>query len=320
MSNLDANPFSDPFADQSVSQATANQTGDMEDYNPFASQAQPASQPAVVEPTGNPPMYTPSPVASSKPTPQQQAMQGQEELLQRQEELERKAEELARREQELNSGNYGVRKNNWPPLPSFCPIGPCFFQDFTLDVPAESQWTVKMVYFSWIFYIILLFFNVLACLAIMIKDSKQSVGFGLSILWLLLYTPLSLCWYRPAYNAFRSDSSFWFFIYFFIVFVQIIVSVIQTIGITNSGYAGWITSLSMTGVDTGVAIFGLVMSGLFTFNVVVEIFLLKQVHSVYRRSGASFEKAQQEFASGVVSNPGVQQATSQVVASAVTRK
>lgn len=44
------------------------------------------------------------------------------------------------------------------------------------------------------------------------------------------------------------------------------------------------------------------------------------MHSIYRRSGASFEKAQQEFASGVVSNPGVQQAASQAAVAAAARK
>lgn len=233
MSDLDSNPFSDPFGDQSVSRATANQTKDLEDFNPFASQSQSTSQPAVVEPTGNPPVYTPSPVASSKPTPQQQALQGQEEMLRRQEELERKAEELARKEQQLNSGAYGARKNNWPPLPGCCPVGPCFYQDFDLDIPMESQWTVKMLYYSWIFYVLLLFFNMIACLAIMIIDSSQSVGFGMSILWFILYTPLSLCWYRPVYNAFRSDSSFWFFIYFFVQFVQVSFTYILVFNVSH---------------------------------------------------------------------------------------
>lgn len=49
-----------------------------------------------------------------------------------------------------------------------------------------------------------LFLNLLACLAFFIKDSNQGVGFGLSILWLILFSPCSfLCWYRPIYKAFR---------------------------------------------------------------------------------------------------------------------
>lgn len=43
-----------------------------------------------------------------------------------------------------------------------------------------------------------------------------------------------------------------------------------------------------------------------------------QVHALYRGTGASFSKAQEEFAKGVVTNPGVQSATRQAAASAVS--
>ena len=50
-----------------------------------------------------------------------------------------------------------------------------------------------------------LFLNLLACLAYFTTDSVYGVDFGLSILWLILFTPCSfLCWYRPVYKAFRS--------------------------------------------------------------------------------------------------------------------
>ncbi len=49
-----------------------------------------------------------------------------------------------------------------------------------------------------------LFLNVLACLAYFTADSQYGVDFGLSILWFILFTPVSfICWYRPVYKAFR---------------------------------------------------------------------------------------------------------------------
>ena len=84
-------------------------------------------------------------------------------------------------------------------------------------------------------YVVALFFNVLGNMTFWIIISKQSNpdtgpatgeaeapgNFAKSILWLILFSPCSMCWYIPAYRAFKSDSSFNFFIFFFIFFFQV---------------------------------------------------------------------------------------------------
>uniref|UniRef100_A0A3Q2Z7K6 Secretory carrier-associated membrane protein n=1 Tax=Hippocampus comes TaxID=109280 RepID=A0A3Q2Z7K6_HIPCM len=138
------------------------------------------------------------------------AAAGQANLVKQQEELERKAAELERKEQELQNRtpqNTGVKENNWPPLPKFFPVKPCFYQDFEADIPEEYRRICKRMYYLWMFHSVTLFLNVLACLAYFTVDSQYGVDFGLSILWFLLFTPVSfVCWYRPVYRAFRIRS------------------------------------------------------------------------------------------------------------------
>ncbi|XP_030740175.1 secretory carrier-associated membrane protein 2 isoform X1 [Echinops telfairi] len=234
------------------------------------------------------------------------ALAAQAGLLRQQEELDRKAAELDRKERELQNTVAGlhVRENNWPPLPSWCPIKPCFYQDFSTEIPADYQRICKMLYYLWMLHSVTLFLNLLACLARFTADASKGVDFGLSILWFLLFTPCAfLCWYRPIYKAFRSDNSFSFFVFFFIFFCQIGIYIIQLVGLPGLGNSGWIAAVSTLKLDPlPVSVIMMVVAGFFTLCAVLAILLLKRVHSLYRRTGASFQQAQEEFSQGIFSN------------------
>ncbi|KAG8440301.1 hypothetical protein GDO86_006167 [Hymenochirus boettgeri] len=282
----------------------------MEEFNPFTENTQLAnpnqktvplqpaapSQPAVLQP-------------SIESTPRGAAMAAQAGLLQQQEELDRKAAELDRKEQETRNVNINLRQNNWPPLPSKCPIKPCFYQDFAGDIPADYQRTCKMLYYLWMLHAFTLFLNLLACLAYFTSNASGGVDFGLSILWFVLFTPCAfLCWYRPIYKAFRSDSSFSFFVFFIIFFCQIVIYIIQAVGIPHWGDSGWIMALSMIKSNIAVSVIMMIVAVFFTVCSVLSLVMLKRVHSMYRRSGASFQRAQQEFSHDIMSNRNVQNA------------
>ncbi|XP_053721884.1 secretory carrier-associated membrane protein 2-like [Synchiropus splendidus] len=330
MSAYDSNPFADPvdvnpFQDDSVTQATRGAMDRLGEYNPFSSTemsertdttipiSSTVSQPAVLQ-------------TSVEQSAQVTAAAGQANLMRQQAELERKAAELDRKEQELNNRassapvNAGDRVNNWPPLPSFFPVKPCFYQDFERDIPEEYRRICKRMYYLWMFYSVTLFLNVLACLSCFTANNSCSVDFGLSILWFILFTPVSfICWYRPVYKAFRSDSSFSFFFFFFVFFFHAAVTVIQSVGIPRWGNSGWIISISLIQPNLAVAVVMMVVAGFFTVNAVLGIILLKMVHSKYRRTGASFTKAQQEFSDGVLTNRTFQSAATSAAASAFGR-
>ncbi|KAG5264407.1 hypothetical protein AALO_G00253460 [Alosa alosa] len=209
------------------------------------------------------------------------------------------------------------RQNNWPPLPSFCPVGPCFYQDISVDINQNFQRTVTIMYYYWMFTACTLLFNLISSLANFCVDVSGGVGLGLAILWFILFTPCSfVCWYRPVYKAFRSDSSFNFFAFFFVFFAQVVFYVIMTIGIPGWGFSGWIVSLATLKSSVPVGVIMLLNAILFTGQAAMGVVMLKKVHSLYRQTGASFEKAQAEFATGVMSNQAVRQAAATATTSA----
>ncbi|XP_052831662.1 secretory carrier-associated membrane protein 1 isoform X6 [Octopus bimaculoides] len=330
MSGFDSNPFADPeaanpFADPSVRQATSGTQGTLDDFNPFAdknnTQPVPASRPTIPAPQpSQPPASQPAIMTPSEEAPPYSAVGAQKidtsDLQRRQEELERKAAELQRKEQEMRNMQLQGKQNNWPPLPKWFPIGPCFYQDFSVDIPLEFQKTVKFAYYLWMLYVFVLFLNFLGSLANLVARSDGANTFGFSILWFLLFTPCSfVCWYRPLYKAFRSDSSFNFFIFFFVFFFQFCTCVIMSLGIPGFT-VGWFISLSVFGSHPGLGVFLTLVSLCLTVYTAANILMLIKVHRVYRSTGASFQKAQAEFAQGVMRNETVQTAAANAAAGA----
>ncbi|XP_030159213.1 secretory carrier-associated membrane protein 3 [Lynx canadensis] len=153
------NPFQDPAV---IQHRPSPQYATLDVYNPFETrEPPPAYEPPAAAPL--PPASAPSLQSSRKLSPtepknygsygtQASAAAATAELLKKQEELNRKAEELDRRERELQHaalGGAAARQNNWPPLPSFCPVQPCFFQDISMEIPQEFQKTVSTMYYLW---------------------------------------------------------------------------------------------------------------------------------------------------------------------------
>ncbi|OXB55494.1 UNVERIFIED_CONTAM: hypothetical protein H355_004062 [Colinus virginianus] len=273
MSSFDTNPFADPvdvnpFQDPSVTQLTNTSQSGLDEFNPFSESSQ-LTNAARTTPATQPSGHSQPAVlqTSVEPTPQAVAAAAQAGLLQQQAELERKAAELEKKERELqnNAASFNPRQNNWPPLPRKCPIKPCFYQDFSADIPADYQRICKMLYYLWMR---------------------------------------------------ESDSSFSFFVFFFVFFCQIAIYVIQAVGIPGWGDSGWIAALSELHGNVAVAIIMMVVAGFFTLCAVLSLFLLKQVHSLYRRTGASFQRAQEEFSQGILTNRSFQNAAAGAASSA----
>ncbi|XP_060641041.1 secretory carrier-associated membrane protein 4 [Anolis sagrei] len=198
--------------------------------------------------------------------------------------------------------------NNFPPLPKFIPLKPCFYQNFTDEIPIDHQNLVQRIYRLWMFYCITLGVNLVACLAWWIGGG-YGVNFGLALLWLLLFSPCSyVCWFRPVYKAFRSDSSFNFMVFFFIFSAQFVLAAIQAIGISNWGACGWLAAVTFFSTNVGAAVIMLLPAIMFTLSALAMFVCLLRVHRLYRGGGGSFQKAQDEWQSGLWRNPPTREA------------
>lgn len=195
------------------------------------------------------------------------------------------------------------KENNFPPLPGFLPLRPCFYQNFSDEIPAEHQTLVKRIYRLWLFYCLTLAVNLAVCLLWWIAGGSGA-NFGLALLWLLLFSPCAyVCWFRPAYKAFRADSSFNFMAFFFVFGAQFVLSVLQAIGFAGWGACGWLAAVSFFQVSVWAAIFMLIPAVMFTVAAAAMAFVIMRVHRIYRGGGGSFQKAQTEWSSGAWRDP-----------------
>lgn len=229
----------------------------------------------------------------------------------RQEELERRAKDLERREAELRNAPYNARANNWPPLPSFIPIQPCFYQDINVDIPVEFQKIVNNLYYLWVAHVSLLFANMIVGLFYLFAGGDWGGTFMYSAIYFVLFTPLSfMFWFRPAYKAFRDDSSVQFMVFFFVFFFQFIITAISAFGFMgNCGFVLGIENVTGEGASKiFVGVLMLLTATGFALAACADFWLLSRVHRLYKASGASFAKAQSEFTTGVMKNETVQAA------------
>jgi len=228
-------------------------------------------------------------------------------LRKREEDLQRRQQEFERRQQGPNGGRT-QRAHNWPPVPDFVPIEPCFYQDIDVEIPVQFQETVRTVYYVYLVYILALVANVVASFLYFLFSDGQFGLFFLSVIELILFTPCAfLFWFRPVYKAFRDDSSFNFMIFFLVLFLHTLFCFIQTLGL--SSYAiGWSNTISAFGTNLLVALVMMVPTIAFTAALVGMALSLFKVHRLYRGAGFSIDKARKEFSEGVMADRNVQQA------------
>jgi len=337
------NPFAEPNRQSSTGQSFSAQPTSY-DYNPFSGATSSSPPPPPVSPSAiyvpppapvpvfqSPSTYTPtSPSAylptspstyvPSSPPPVVTSVPSYYSSDQREAStrvditaLERQQAELADREKRLNNNNGAVsqtapmmviRKKNFPPLPARCPVGPCFYHDIQVDIPAPLQKWARFLYILWIVYSVTLLLNFIGGLSYFIVESSGGATFGLSLVYFVLFVPLSyICWYRPIYRALRTDSSVYYMLFFFISVLFIANNVLFATGFIE-GMCGF-RRLDVMSDNKVVGIMILILSILWTLISAAAVLLTIKVHRIYRASGASIEQAQRELQTAITTNPTV---------------
>ena len=226
-------------------------------------------------------------------------------------------------EQSLVSTPKGDRDKNWPPFPENCrwPCRPCFHHDFRGEIPEWGYPTLKNVYRSWVFYCINLLFNCISAWAALdaAKCTAADAGFSsglkksawLAPLLMLIFVPCSYCcWFQPLYQAMRKDSSLRFGWYFLTFFLQVISTFCFATGffVPASGFLRGSKMVKLcNAADEGssadvLAILFYINGAMWTTLALYQLKLLYTVLRLFRSSGGSLEKMQNEAVTGAVTS------------------
>eukprot|EP00040_Diaphanoeca_grandis_P029048 m.169087 g.169087 ORF g.169087 m.169087 type:complete len:325 (+) comp31551_c2_seq1:57-1031(+) len=297
------NPFGSDSNNDALSDPAVTQASTMPEYDPFTNQDSSTTDSYAA--------------ASPQPVQQTQAPDWAEKSPPKKKETKRKAapvtesdkqreEAYAKKEQDAEEGPKDpfYRPANWPPMPKSCcwPFRPCFHHDFQGEIPEWGYSAVKIAYYKWVAYVACLFWNMVCCFAALGLKNKGSDEFtsaGLSVAFFFLLGPLGyLCWFQSLYQAMRKDSSLRFGWFFFTFTFQWITSVLFSIGIPRGGSAGVWVSISAISQNTIIGILMFTSAGLWICLALFNSYILKQVLMLYRSSGQSLQKAQQEAVSG----------------------
>ncbi|GAA5917334.1 hypothetical protein JCM5296_001294 [Sporobolomyces johnsonii] len=267
--SLDANPFADPAVQQGL-YSNAHEYPD--DVSTKAASTYTLPEPGV---------------------PQQQGGDVQQRL----DDLARREQELAARERALHQKQEHIRKhgrNNWPPGP-----WPLIFHDIEQEIPEQHRATVLTLYRVWMFLILTLIVNLVAAILLLVSGaSNGGADLGAAIMYVPVIGVLSfLAWYRPVYNAYAKEYSFFYYLYFCFAAFHIAFCCYMFIGIPSSGSGGLINLISrfasgsiVAGVFCVLATVGWALEGL------ASLWMYKNVwaHS-HGEQGHTLAQAKQEI-------------------------
>ncbi|XP_071718351.1 secretory carrier-associated membrane protein 2-like [Rutidosis leptorrhynchoides] len=205
------------------------------------------------------------------------------ELQAKEAELNRRDEILRRKEDALQRSGAVIEHKNWP---TFYPL---VRHDIPGDIPVHLQRIQYVAYATLLGVLITLGWNLLMSIALFTSNIVGRYIF-FSIVYFLLGPPGAFYfWYRPLYRAFKSNNGMNFGCFFFNYTYHIVFFAFAAIGprILFAGFhfAGILNAVDLWNGHKGLAVMSLIGSILFAFEVILSVWVMRQVYRQFRNSG-----------------------------------
>ncbi|KAM3190308.1 hypothetical protein ACQJBY_068472 [Aegilops geniculata] len=227
----------------------------------------------------------------------------EQELLSWEEDLKRRERDIIQRENAMNRAGVTIEVKNWPP---FFPV---IHHDIANEIPTHAHQLQYSAFASWLGIVVCLSWNVFAVLVesihgegakyfasrtiffsvhlFLILFMADIVLFLLAIIYAAFGCPLSyILWYRPLYQAMRTDSVVTFaqFFVFYSVHVGfcVIAAIAPPIIFMGKTLTGILVAIEVLNTDMFVGVLYLIGFVLFTAESLISIWVLERVYVYFR--------------------------------------
>ncbi|CAD6236511.1 unnamed protein product [Miscanthus lutarioriparius] len=239
----------------------------------------------------------------------------EKELQAREAELNKRERELKRKEEAAARAGIVIEDKNWPP---FMPI---IHHDIANEIPIHLQRMQYLAFSSLLGLTACLFWNIIATTAAWIKSEGVMIWL-LAIIYFISGVPGAyVLWYRPLYNAMRTESALkfgWFFLFYLIHILFCVWSAVAPpFPFKGKSLAGILPAIDIIGRSAIVGIFYFIGFGMFCLESLLSIAVIQkrtvpryyyselveiqQVYMYFRGSGKAAEM-KREAARGAMRN------------------
>ncbi|KAL9670004.1 hypothetical protein QQ045_007554 [Rhodiola kirilowii] len=206
------------------------------------------------------------------------------ELQVKEAELIRREKEVQKREEALAKAGVVLEVKNWPPF------FPLIHHDVTADIPIHVHKLQYAAFATYLGIVACLSWNLIAVTVALIKGTAATIWLVAVIYFVVGIPGAYVLWYRPLYRAMRTDSALrfgWFFCFYtFHITWCILAAVAPPIFSRGRSATGILGVLYYLGDNQAlVAIFYIVGFVLFCTEILVSLWVLKNVYKYFRVSG-----------------------------------